>query len=200
MTSPNDNETEYVSETFVGLDLTNEHLVRKEFDSCVFKECDFSNTIIESCKFIECEFLNCNLSLVNPKYSKFMDVTFNESKLVGVDWTKATWSNMHLPAPIEFYKCVLNDCSFYGLYLAELKMEDCRAHDVDFREGDFHESNFSSTDFTSSIFNGADLSTANFEFAENYYIDINTTRIQHAKFSRHEAVNLLESLDIELLD
>jgi uncharacterized protein YjbI with pentapeptide repeats len=195
-----DQESEYIGETFVGVSAVDLTIERKEFDGCTFKECDFSDSTFDHCKFIECEFKDCNLSLVNARFSKFMDVVFNECKLVGFDWTKAAWSNLSLPAPIEFYKCVMNDSSFYGLELSELRMEECRAHDVDFREGNFQESNFSGTDFTSSLFHGANLGGASFEYAENYYIDLNTTNIKHAKFSRHEAVSLLESLDIELLD
>ena len=200
MLNPNDAESEYVSETFVGLLLSEQTLSHKEFDNCVFKDCDFSNGSFAHCKFIECEFVNCNLSLLKPKYSRFMDVVFTGCKLIGVDWTTAHWSNMSLPAPIAFYQCVVNDSSFYGLYLAELRLEECKVHDADFREGDFHESNFAGCDFLNSVFNGSNLSRANFEDAENYYIDLNVTNIKQAKFSRHEAVNLLSSLDIELLD
>ncbi len=200
MLDPSDSETEYVSETFVGLSFTDETFDHKEFDGCVFKECDFSNATFNNCKFIECQFDRCNLSLLNPKFSRFMDVTFNDSKAIGIDWTKAAFTNLSLPASIAFNVCVLNDSSFYGLYLAELQLVECKAHDVDFREGDFHDSNFESTDFTSSLFGNANLSGCNFEFAENYFIDLNTANIKQAKFSRIEAVNLLESLDIELLD
>ncbi|MDX1342732.1 MAG: pentapeptide repeat-containing protein [Reinekea sp.] len=200
MTSPDDSQTEYVSETFVGLELANTEFVHKEFDGCVFKDCNFSDSVFDHCKFIECEFRNCNLSLMKPKYSRFMDVLFSESKLVGVDWTTAQWSNMSLPAPIGFYKSVLNDSSFYGLYLAELRLEECSARDVDFREGDFHDAQFAGSDFSNALFNSANLGAANFEYAENYFIDLNHSNIKGAKFSRDEAVNLLLSLDIELLD
>jgi len=200
MTSLPDNQSEFISEHFTKLDLTNSQIDHKEFDNCIFKDCNFSDAIFEHCKFIECEFNSCNLSLVKLKYSKFMDVSFTECKLVGVDWTVATWPSMKVPATIEFNKCVLNDSSFYGLYLAEIKLVDCRAHDVDFREGNFKEADFSSTDFTHSLFSSSNLYGANFEYAENYFIDLNSTNISKAKFSRSEAVALLESLDIELLD
>jgi len=200
MLNPNDSETEYVSKVFVGQTQLNQVFEHIEFDGCVFKECDFSDTAFTNCKFIECEFNNCNLSLLKVNYSRFMDVVFNECKVIGVDWTNASWSNLSLPSPISFQKCVLNDSSFYGLYLSEMTLEECKVHDVDFREGNFNDSNFSSSDFLSSVFSGANLSGVSFEFAENYFIDINNTNIKQAKFSRQEAVCLLESLDIELLD
>ncbi len=193
-------ETEYVSKVFVALNYVGETLEYCEFDSCVFKECDFSDAIFSECKFIECEFHQSNLSVAQFKATRLMDVQFNECKLIGVDWTKASWSNLSLPSPISFQKCVLNDSMFYGLYLAELILDECKAHDVDFRECDLHDGQFMSSDFSYSQFNHANLSGANFEFAENYSIDITTTNIKHAIFSRQEAVCLLDSLEIELRD
>lgn len=200
MPNPLDDATEYLSQTFVGLDLSNETLSFKEFDGCVFNECRFDSVTFKNCKFIECEFVSCNLSVVNINYSRFMDVTFNQCKIIGVDWTKASWPNLSLPAPIAFHQSLLNDSSFYGLLLADLIIEGCTVHDVDFREGNFHQGDFSGSDFSNSLFNGANLSGVSFEDAENYYIDLNHTNIKQAKFSRLEAVCLLESLDIELLD
>ncbi|MFQ3231082.1 MAG: fluoroquinolone resistance protein, partial [Reinekea sp.] len=95
---------------------------------------------------------------------------------------------------------VLNDSSFFGLYMTEMNLEECKANDVDFREGDFSDANFNGADLANSLFDGANLNGANFENAENYYIDVNNTTIKKATFSRLEAVSLLESLDIVLVD
>ena len=200
MLDPNSAQTEYISETFVDEQLAGKKLSYIEFDSCVFKECDFNSAIFDHCKFIDCEFIRCNLSVVKLNASRFMDVMFRESKIIGVDWTRVAWSNLQLASPIAFEQCVLSDSSFLGLYLSELTMEDCKVNDVDFREGDFHESDFNGSDLTNSLFDGANLNGAHFENAENYYIDVNNTRIKKATFSRIEAVSLLESLDIVLVD
>jgi uncharacterized protein YjbI with pentapeptide repeats len=200
MINPNNARTEYISEVFVDEHLAGEHLEYIGFDSCVFKECDFSGALFDHCKFIDCEFVRCNLSVVRLNASRFLEVAFKECKVIGVDWTLAAWSNLQLPSPITFEQCVLNDSSFFGLYLSEMTIEDCKALDVDFREGDFNESTFSGSDLSNCLFDGANLTGAHFENAENYYIDINNTRIKKATFSRLEAVSLLESLDIVLLD
>lgn len=200
MLDPNNAKTEYISETFVDEKLAGERLEYIEFDSCVFKECDFSGTLFDHCKFIDCEFIRCNLSVMRVKASRFMDVVFRESKVIGVDWTVAAWSNLKLSAPVSFHQCVLNDSSFFGLYMSEMNLEDCKANDVDFREGDFSDANFSGADLANSLFDGASLNGANLANAENYYIDVNNTSIKKAIFSRLEAVSLLESLDIVLVD
>ena len=94
----------------------------------------------------------------------------------------------------------MNDGIFFGLSLEELVIEQCKAHDVDFREGNFTDSNFTYTDFSNSLFNKTNLTGVNFAEAISYNIDIYFNEIKRAKFSRHEAVRLLGSLDIELVD
>ena len=79
-------------------------------------------------------------------------------------------------------------------------IEECKAHDVDFREGDFGESNFTYTDFSNSLFNNTNLTGTDFTEAVNYNIDIYFNEIKRARFSRYEAVRLLNNLGIELVD
>ena len=193
-------QKEQLAQSFTGLDEASQVFEGIEFDACTFKECNFSETTFSKCKFIECHFEKCNLSNSKLDYSKFSDVSFIECKLVGVDWTKLAWPGLTLPSPIKFYKCILNDSSFYGLSLEEIIIEECKVHDVDFREGDFSKANFSHTDLSNSLFIASNLSGADFTDALNYNIDINLNKIQGAKFSRYEAINLLYSLDIELVD
>lgn len=87
-----------------------------------------------------------------------------------------------------------------GLKLNEIIIEECKAHEVDFREGSFCNANFTFTDFTNSLFNETNLSGSDFTEAVNYLIDINNNKIKGAKFSRLEALSLLEYLGIELID
>ena len=191
---------EYWSEKFNKIDFSGLTLSSKEFEGCTFTECDFSEAIFEHCNFVDCEFAKCNLSVANIKYSKFSEVTFIESKLIGVNWTNLTLSKYALGTPMKFYKCILNDSSFFGLVFHELIVEECKAHNVDFREGDFSRANFTYTDFTGSLFNRTNLTGTDFSEAINYDIDILENTIKNAKFSRHEAVRLLDCLEIELVD
>ncbi len=193
-------KAEYWSEQFRNLDCIGVEIASKEFEGCTFENCDFSDAIFKHCNFVDCEFVGCNLSNVKIEYSKYADVSFRDSKLIGINWTKATWPGLIFTSPIKFYTSILNDCSFYGLSLQELVLEECRARDVDFRDGDFSKSNFTYTDFTGSFFGKTNLSGADFTEATNYDIDIYQNRIEKARFSRFEAVRLLDSLEIELVD
>ena len=200
MTGFDTKQKEYLSTQFNGLDLSFEEIIATNFESCIFSDCYFTESLFDKCKFVECQFIKCNLSVINPGYSKFLDVTFDQCKLVGVDWTKAAWSSFVVSSPISFYRCILNDSSFFGLKLEEISIEECKAHDVDFREGNFSDANFTYTDFTNSLFNRTNLIGADFTEATNYNIDIYLNEIKRAKFSRLEAIRLLDSLEIELLD
>ncbi len=195
-----DEINEYLTKNFDGLDLSKKIISSKIFDGCIFNKCDFSEATLNDNKFIDCHFVKCNFSIVNIQSSHFLDVIFDECKVIGTDWTDACWPGIPLCAPIKFHKCIINDSSFFGLSLEEMVIEECKAHDVDFREGNFSEANFTYTDFTGSLFNKTNLTGADFTEATNYNIDIYFNEIKRAKFCRHEAVRLLESLDIELID
>lgn len=195
-----ENSHEYFSKTFDGLDAASESFTEVVFENCIFQQCNFSDARFYKCKFVECTFTASNLSNIKVDYSKFFDVSFKESKLVGVDWTKADWPRFSFTSPISFNECIINDSSFFGLGLNELVLEHCKAHDVDFRSGTFTKAKFSYTDFTNSLFMKTNLREADFSEAENYDIDIFNNEIKAARFSRHEAVRLLNGLDIELVD
>ena len=193
-------KNEYWSETLEGLDLSGNEIDSKEFDGCTFKKCDFSEAIFKRCNFIDCEFIDCNLTMVKLEYSKFSDVVFRESKLIGINWTNVSWPKFIFHSPVKFYKSIVNDCSFYGLSLQELVLEECKAHNVDFREGDFSKSNFRYSDLTGCFFANTNLTCADFSEATEYDIDIHRNDIKQAKFSRFEAIRLLDGLEIELVD
>ncbi|MDH4275115.1 MAG: pentapeptide repeat-containing protein [Gammaproteobacteria bacterium] len=193
-------QSENLGEHFKGLDWSGREVSAIEFEDCVFSDCDFSEAQFKKCKFLDCRFVNCNLSVAKVTLSRFSNVEFESCKLIGVDWTTAAWPKYATPAQLKFIKCTLNDSSFFGLNLQELVIEECKAHDVDFREGVFSDANFGYTDFTNSMFRRTNLSGANFAEATEYSIDIYINDIKRAKFTRFEAVRLLEALEIELVD
>src|SRR5690606_24429697 len=101
---------------------------------------------------------------------------------------------------LKFYQCILNDSSFFGLELHEVVMEECKAHDVDFRDAKLNGASLTYTDFSSSLFGRTNLSDADLSEATNYSIDLLANNLTNATFSRYEALSLLESLGIKLVD
>jgi len=193
-------QKEYFSKDISQIKFQGQEIGTTDFEECVFNDCDFSEAMFDKCKFIDCQFFKCNLSIVKLNGSRFNNVVFKDCKAIGIDWTKAAWPSIALSSPITFLKCNISDSTFFGLSIRELVIEECKAHDVDFREGDFCKANFTFTDFTNSLFSVSNLTGADFTEAANYRIDINNNKISRAKFSRQEAVSLLDGLDIELID
>ena len=191
---------EFYGQAFCDLDFSSREIAGKEFDNCSFESCDFSDAIFKKCEFIDCTFTKCNLGFLNAGNSKFTDIVFQDCKAIAIDWTKAYWRGLRLGSPLVFRRCMINSSSFYGLNQAKIVIEDCRAHDVDFREANCSGANFSHTDLANSLFNNTNLAGADFSEAINYDININNNVIKNAKFCRHEAIRLLESLDIKLVD
>ena len=193
-------EKSYLSKTFCNLSESDEEFSNIEFEDCEFQDCDFSESVFKQCKFIDCLFSRCNLSVIKVPLSHFTNVSFDECKLIGVDWTRAKWPGFFYSVALKFNKCIINDSSFIGLTLDEIVLEECKAHDVDFRDGSFREAVFCHTDFTNSLFGKTDLTEADFSEALNYDIDIFNNNISRAKFTHTEAIRLLNCLDIELVD
>jgi fluoroquinolone resistance protein len=194
------NNSEYFSQNFTSIDAAGESFSEIIFENCTFQQCTFTETRFYKCKFVDCDFIASNLSNIKIDYSKFYDTSFKASKLVGVDWTKADWPRFNTSAPISFSECIINDSSFFGLHLNDLLLEHCKAQDVDFRGCNLSRAKFCYSDLTSSLFLKTNLREADFSEAENYDIDIFNNEIKAARFSRMEAVRLLNSLDIELVD
>jgi len=193
-------QKEYYDKTFSNLNESNGEICTVEFENCAFQNCDFTGAVFRKCNFINCTFNQCNLSLIKVPQSQFSNATFFECKMIGVDWSRAAWSRLIFSISLQFNQCILDGSSFLGLTLDEMVIEECKAHDVDFREASFCRATFRATDFAHSLFGKTDLSRADFSEAVNYDIDIFNNKISKATFSRYEASRLLNSLDIELVD
>lgn len=195
-----ESQKEYFEETFKRLDLQDLVLVGAEFEECTFIDCNFTSATFERCNFINCSFKGCQLSLISVPYTRLFGISFLECKLVGVDWSRATWSEYHKDFEISFRQCILNDSSFFGLSLQGLVLDECKVQDVDFREGDFSHAVMTYSDFTHSLFMRTNLQSANFVESTQYSINVLENQLKGAKLSKHEAVYLLASLGVELVD
>lgn len=195
-----ESQQQYFAVSFNCLDQRDLVCIGSEFEECSFVDCDFSGATFEACRFINCTFNRCQLSLISLPYTRLFGLSFLQCKLLAVDWTRATWSQYHKDFELSFRQCLLNDSSFFGLTLQALVLDECKVHDVDFREGDFSQALMTSCDFSYSLFMRTNLQGANFSESSQLSINVLENQLQGAKFSKFEAVYLLESLGIELLD
>ena len=155
---------------------------------------------LDNCRFTDCTFDGCDLSLAELNGSSFSNVRFSKTKAVGIDWTRATWPAKRIGNPIGFSESAISHSTFIGLSLKGIQLRDCIAADVDFREADLTQSDFSGTDLSDSLFLHTDLTEADFSRARNYRIDPSQNKITQAKFSLPEAISLLYSMDIEMIE
>lgn len=200
MDNINSDKKDFYGQQFANVSLAGQKITGKEFDDCSFNSCDFSETEFKNCKFSDCSFVKSNLNILNITNSTFSDVEFKDCKMLGIDWTKAYWRGLALGSPLQFKDCLISSSSFYGLNQSGIVIDSCLARDVDFREANLTRANFSGTDLSNSLFDRTNLTEANFNMAQNYDIDINKNTLKNAQFCRYEALALLESLGIKLLD
>jgi uncharacterized protein YjbI with pentapeptide repeats len=199
LTAALSSEKHYTDQVFNALQLDNTQTISSEFFDCVFKDCSFVEAVLNKCRFINCRFQDCDLSLVQVPESSFTGV-IEASKCVGINWAQADWPITGLGNPICFKKCALSHSTFIGLGLAGIQIADCVGVDVDFREADLSQSDFTGTDLSNSLFNHTNLSEADLSQARNYLIDPANNELKGARFSLPEAMSLLYSMDIKLLD
>jgi fluoroquinolone resistance protein len=168
-----------------------------DFTACLFDHCAFIECMFYRCAFTDCRFRSCDLSLTKVHGSRFTDVRFAASKLVGIDWTKAgdaVISKLFLS--VHFDDCLLSYASFFGLTLPRARFVGCTAREVDFREADLTEADCTGTDFSGSKFHHTNLTKADFRRATDYTIDPTANTIAKARFALPEAVALLSGFDI----
>ncbi|MDA3946546.1 MAG: pentapeptide repeat-containing protein [Helicobacteraceae bacterium] len=191
---------EYEQEQFKGLDLSGETFNGITFEECLFAKCHFNETTFRGCSFEDCRFIECDMSVAKFGNSKFESVQFEGCRLSGIDWTLAAYSDYLYASPYTFENCIMDYGSFFGLRLHDLVMRECKVSEVDFREADLLNASFVRSDLSHTVFRNTKLVKADFSGAEHYTIDLTANQLKGAKFSRDEAVHLLEPLEIELVD
>jgi len=195
-----DTQTEYDDESFEGLVYRSRELDSKEFHGCVFTRCSFVETSFRNCRFSHCTFTECDLSLVQVPGCSFAQTRFERSRLMGINWTEASWPKRGFLNTIDFFDCLTSHSTFIGLHLKGMNMTGCVAKDVDLSEADLRQAICTGTDFADSRFSHTDLAEADFTGASNYAIDATINTLKKARFSLPEAMSLLHSLDIILTE
>lgn len=195
-----DSQAHYTEHVFKEVHLDHDELISSEFHDCLFSTCSFVESVFRRCRFVNCTFRDCDLSLLRLPDSVWAAARFEECKVVGVNWSEAYWPKAGLGNPLGFFKCAISHSTFIGLRLQGIQIKECLAVDVDFREADLSGAEFGGTDLSGSLFGSTDLSEADLSRARNYHIDPAQNNLKQAKFSLPEAMSLLHSMDIVLVD
>lgn len=197
----NTDQREYTAQEFKKVVLKNGQVSQKEFGACTFIKCAFNETFFQDCNFQNCIFKNCDLSLVRLKGCSFTNTRFEDSQVIGVNWTETSWATSKaIFKPVDFLGCVINYSTFMGLNLKKVVISKCTARDVSFEDANLTQANCSYTDFMNSRFMRTNLTETDFTGAKNYTIAASLNTLKKTKFSLPEAMSLLYNLDIALTE
>ncbi len=120
--------------------------------------------------------------------------------MIGIDWTKCDWQSRLEVEPMRFRGSLLNDSSFFGLSIPNTVMKECRIKEVDFRQAKLQNANFSHSDMEGALFWDTHLENADFSGCENLLLDMRTCHLKGAKMGRYDALAMMSSLGIVLVD
>lgn len=182
----------YENEQFSSVDFTDISFTERSFTNCIFEHCTFMNSQWSKAKFYSCTFNGCNLSLVKILGVFLQEVTFNECKLVGLEFHKCDKTFFHVNAQ----QSLLLDCNFSDLNMSKTSFHKSKLEECRFVNTKLVGANFSETDLQGTVFQQCKLDGADFREARNYAINLKANSVKKAKFSYPEVITLLKSFDI----
>ena len=182
--------------TFENLIYAEKTVNGREFQNCVFKSCDFSNTDLSNNKFIECVFDGCNLSMAKLDRSTLNDITFKNCKILGVNFSEC----QNFLFSVKFEGCILDFASFMGKKMLKTKFIKCSLKEATFSGANLAGSVFDNSDLLGAVFNRTDISEANFISAYNYTIYPELNNVKNASFSLHGLPGLLSQYQIKIVN
>ncbi len=186
---------EFFDQKLADLEQRQKVLAGLSFHDCTFINCNFTESNFNHCTFIDCEFKSCDLSLILVEGCRFNGVQFRETKLMGINWSKAAFMKR-----VDFFDCNISFSTFMELDLTRSQIINCHAKETYFAETNLTKAKFTKTDFVDSKFFHTNLTGADFTGAKNYFIIYSQNTIKKTKFSLPEALSLLYGLDIILDD
>jgi fluoroquinolone resistance protein len=169
-------------------------LARGEYENCLFRGCDLSETNLSQYSFIACTFDACNLSLAKLLKTLINDVHFKDCKMLGLRFDNCNPVGLSF----SFTDCQLQHASFYRIKSRKTRFSKCQLVDVDFAEADFMEAVFADCDLSGAIFDHTVLDKADFRTAYHFSLDPENNRIKKARFSLSGLPGLLEKYEIKV--
>jgi fluoroquinolone resistance protein len=166
-----------------------------EFNNCIFKGCDLTDSEFALCKFIDCVFENCNLSMIKWNRSTLNNVVFKGSKLLGINFSQSE----DFLFSVRFESCMLDYSSFMSKKLPKTTFIKSSLKEVTFTEAILAGSVFDDCNMNGAVFNRTDLTGVNFSTAQNVIIDPELNTMTKAIFSMGELEGLLLKYNIKVV-
>lgn len=102
----------------------------KTFVSCQFSDCDFTGLDLSKGQFLQSTFIRCQWVETKVVGSRFQEVLFTESKIMGVDFSLVDPKFLSL----GFLESILMGCNFSGLSIARARFHKSKVNDYHFSE------------------------------------------------------------------
>lgn len=166
----------------------------REFEDCIFKNCDLSNSDLSYNTFLDCEFIDCNLSMTKLLGTNLKTVLFKNCKLMGIQFHECD----DFLFQVNFEDCVLDYSSFANKKMPKTKFNSCTMKEVSFIGTNLTNSSFENCNLDNAIFNDTQLAGVDFKTAYNYKIDPEFNPMKKAKYSTQGIVGLLDKYDIKI--
>ena len=182
------------NETFDKIIKIKERVTNKEFEDCIFKNCDFSDADFQFNTFQDCEFINCNLSMITLANTSLKNVQFRNCKLLGIDFSKCT----DFLFEVSFLDCTIDYAVFAYKKMPKTIFTSCSLKEVNFVGTNLTNATFENCNLDNAIFNETILAGADFLTANNYKIDPEFNPMKKAKFSTSGILGLLDKYDIKI--
>ncbi len=187
------NRSDYILNTeFKGVVYSENGISYKEYENCIFIDCDFTQCIFLAASFIDCKFVNCNFNGAKINHTSLRTVYFNKCKISDVNFAMID----KFIFEIHFKDCILDFSKFYALKLKGTSFVNTSLVSVDFMAADLSEVEFENCDLYRSEFDKANASKTNFKTSYNYAINPESTKIKKAIFSLEGVKGLLYKYDI----
>lgn len=177
---------------FDGITYSFDELNLKEFERCIFSNCDFRMVNLIGVTFIDCRFYQCNFDSAKINHIALRTVSFEHCQIKEVNFSMCD----KLIFDIAFTNCILDFSKFYTLKIKGTAFTNCSLIAVDFMNTDLTEVVFDNCDLYRSEFNKAIANKTDFTTSFNYMIDPEKTKIKKAVFSFPEVKGLLFKHDL----
>jgi len=187
-----------VAEGAIFTDVSWERVEESEFHGCTFVGSNLSEAIVSDTRFVECRFERCDFSLWKPSGSLIGSCRFEDSRLLGIDWTLADWPRVALYEANVFLRCDLSMGTFADLELGSIHFIECRLRESSFRFARMAGADLRGSDCLGTDFQGADLSGAGLVGAIGLLVDPLSSKLQGATVDAAAGIAILGSLGINL--
>ena len=185
----------YDNKTFENIPFAENTVSGREFQGCIFRKCDLSNSNFLNDKFIDCTFDGCNLSMMKFGKTTLSDVIFKDCKILGVIFSEC----QDFLFSVRFEHCILDYSSFMGKKMIKTNFIKTSLKEVNFSNTNLSGAVFVESDLQGAIFNRTDLSAANFVTAYNYSIEPEQNLLKKAVFSANGLTGLLDKYQIKVV-